>query len=173
LLALAAALGLFAALTPTVRRPLLARAGFPPPDRRYWDNGRLRWEGRGAPGAEHGRWTAWYPNGNPRERGTYENGARVGAWLQWHSNGQRASFGERAFDPATASSPRQGEWTFWHENGDVAAHGRYERGLREGAWEFWRPDPNGGPPLRDPERSGTYAAGRRRAAGPEGEGRQR
>ena len=105
-----------------------------------WPNGVLRQEGRGAPGAEEGPWTYYYHDGQLRERGRYDGGRRVGRWTQWWPNGQRANDGERRFDEATRSSPREGPWTFWYESGQKRGEGSFAAGLRTGEWTYWKDD---------------------------------
>lgn len=89
---------------------------------------------------ETGPWTWWYPNGERREQGTLEHGAKVGLWTQWYPNGQIRARGERAFDAATHSSPREGLWTLWHENGERLGRGIYRHGKREGHWDYMLED---------------------------------
>lgn len=106
-------------------------------------------------GREHGAWAFWYANGELREVGTYEHGRRVGPWTQFHENGLLASRGNRIWDDELRASPRHGPWTFWYSNGRVQAQGSFERGRREGPWEFRHHDSG----ALDPRQSGSYTAG--------------
>ncbi len=126
------------------------------PVERGWPTGKRRASGQvsAIDGREEGLWTFWFPDGQLREQGRYQDGVRVGRWKQWHANGQPRSEGERAWDESTHASERAGHWRFWYENGALEACGAYERGLREGSWDFYLDDGH-----LDGDRTGEYRHG--------------
>lgn len=66
--------------------------------------------------------------------------------------------GTRRSEATLAQGALNGPARTWHRGGALASEGRYARGEREGAWRFWDEDGS-----LDPQRSGIYAAGVRRA----------
>ena len=114
-------------------------------------------------GIKTGTWKSYYPDGKLLEVKTYKNGLLDGPWEQYFESGAirtKATYVKDKLD---------GVATYYQGEKLKVAEGRFVKGLREGNWNYFKPDGSiektekykngelvGGPQLKkDPKDTGT------------------
>ncbi|NTV82857.1 MAG: toxin-antitoxin system YwqK family antitoxin [Bacteroidales bacterium] len=112
----------------------------------YFDDGRLRAEGKYNKDVKEGNWKFYHPNGIVEQEGTYLKGKPEGEW-RWYYPG-----GEMLREELYYNGLLDGLMTEYDEEGNVITKGEYIEGKEEGEW-FYRSGDN--------ETEGSYAEGTR------------
>lgn len=79
----------------------------------YYDNGKIRMQGKLVNGKREGLWKSYYENGALWSTGFYVNGKRQGLGIVLYNNGKKFMEGEYKNDK------RFGKWIFYNEKGEV------------------------------------------------------
>lgn len=98
----------------------------------YYPDGKLRCTGTYYKGRKYGKWKYFYPDGKLEQEGEYRNGEYDGRWLWYYPDGNlrmRQEYYKGKLD---------GESVEYDDSARIIAKGRYEEGLEEGHWTFFR-----------------------------------
>lgn len=134
----------------------------------YYQNGKVKVQGRYLNNVPHGIWEYFFENGRPRMRGRLEQNVSQGLWEYFYESGKKSMEGQ--FE----NGQRNGEWTFFFESKGIRSVGSYQQGLRHGIWNYYYED--GGLKAQALFRNGYgsyeefYASGRLKARGFNNEG---
>jgi uncharacterized protein len=112
----------------------------------YFDDGKLRAQGKFKKDMKEGLWTYYHPNGNVEQEGTYFNGKPEGEWRWYYPDGQTLRE-ENYFNGL-----EDGDMTEYDEEGNVLTKGKYIEGKEDGDW-YYRSGDN--------ETEGSYTDGMR------------
>ena len=112
----------------------------------YYDDGRLRAEGKYNKDVKEGAWKFYHENGKIEQEGTYYKGKPEGEW-HWYYPG-----GETLRDEVYYNGLPDGQMTEYDADGNVITKGQYIEGQEDGEW-YYR---NG-----DNETTGSFADGMR------------
>jgi antitoxin component YwqK of YwqJK toxin-antitoxin module len=112
----------------------------------YYDDGRLRAEGRYNKDVREGAWRFYHPDGATEQEGIYTNGKPEGDWRWYYPGGQVLR------EESYYNGLLDGLMTEYDESGNVITKGGYIEGKEDGTW-FYR--------IGDSETEGTYAEGMR------------
>jgi pimeloyl-ACP methyl ester carboxylesterase len=78
--------------------------------RKWFDNGRLEWEGQFANGVIEGRVSSWYQNGQRHFTGQYDHGMQYGLFTYWNEDG---TLNYRAdFESGVTIQPRKARYDY-------------------------------------------------------------
>ena len=77
----------------------------------YWDNGKLKKEGRVVSGKAEGLWAYYYESGEKQSETYFKNDTRHGHTIHYWPNGTKKGEGDYV------DGELHGKWTAWHENG--------------------------------------------------------
>ena len=112
----------------------------------YFDDGRLRAEGKYIKDVREGVWKYYHPNGTIEQQGLYTKGNPEGDWRWYYPGGQVLR------EESYYNGLLDGLMTEYDEAGNMITKGEYIEGKEEGEW-FYRSGDN--------ETEGTYAEGMR------------
>lgn len=112
----------------------------------YFDDGRLRAEGKYNKDLKEGAWKFYHPNGVVEQEGSYYKGKPEGEWRWFYAGG------ETLREEVYYNGLLDGLMTEYDESGNVITKGEFIEGKEEGEW-YYR---NG-----DNETEGSYAEGMR------------
>ena len=98
----------------------------------YYPDGKIRCTGVYYKGRKHGRWKYFYPDGKLEQEGEYRNGEYDGHWTWYYPNGKLRMVQEYY------RGKLDGESVEYDDSARVLAKGRYEEGLEEGRWTYFR-----------------------------------
>lgn len=112
----------------------------------YYDDGRLRAEGKYIKDVREGAWKYYHSNGNTEQEGVYTNGKPEGEWRWYYPGGQLLR------EESYYNGLLDGLMTEYDEAGNVITKGEYVEGKETGEW-FYR--------IGDNETLGSYAEGMR------------
>jgi antitoxin component YwqK of YwqJK toxin-antitoxin module len=112
----------------------------------YFDDGRLRAEGKYNKDVKEGAWKYYHRNGITEQEGVYANGKPEGEWRWYYPGGQILR------EELYYNGLLDGLMTEYDEAGNVITKGEYVEGKEDGQW-YYR--------VGDNETEGTYAEGMR------------
>jgi antitoxin component YwqK of YwqJK toxin-antitoxin module len=112
----------------------------------YFDDGRLRAEGKYNKDTREGPWKYYHPNGTIEQEGVYAGGKPEGDWLWYYPGGQVLR------EEAYYNGLLDGMMTEYDEAGNIITKGEYVEGKETGEW-YYR--------IGDNETTGNYAEGMR------------
>jgi uncharacterized protein len=112
----------------------------------YYDDGRLRAEGKYIKDVKEGPWKYYHPNGITEQEGTYLKGKPEGEWRWYYADGQTLR------EENYYNGLQDGLSTEFDESGNVITKGEYIEGNEDGEW-FYR--------IGDNETDGSYSEGMR------------
>ena len=103
-------------------------------DIEYYDNGKIKSEGRRIAGRKHGRWIYYHEDGRIVKVGNYKDGKMTGEWTFYYDNGtlQKTTTYE--------DNKLNGRWVYYHKNGKIMKVGDYKDGKMTGEWTFYYDD---------------------------------
>ncbi len=97
----------------------------------YWDNGKLKEQGRVMNGKAEGRWTYYYESGEKQSETNFIDDVRHGYTVHYWPNGLKKDEG------VYLDGKLQGKWTAWFENGQKEREGNLEQGKETAMWYTW------------------------------------
>lgn len=112
----------------------------------YYDDGKLRAEGKYNKDVKEGAWKYYHPNGIAEQEGIYRNGKPEGEWRWYYAGGQTLR------EENYYNGLLDGLMTEYDEAGNVITKGEFVEGKEEGEW-YYR--------IGDNETEGSYAQGTR------------
>jgi len=129
----------------------------------YYDDGRLRAEGKYSKDIKEGPWKYYHPNGIIEQEGTYYKGKPEGDWFWYYAGG------EILREEQYYNGFPDGQMTEYDEAGNVITKGKFIEGNEDGEW-YYR--------IGDNETEGSYSDGMRTGEWkyydiPEGMGKQK
>ena len=117
------------------------------PWKEYFEDGKLRAEGRYSKGKRVGKWKFYFRSGTLEQEGNYNaRGLYDGLWKWYYESGNILR------EEEYLNGRRDGEYREYAERGDVLVEGSFIDDLEEGKWKY---------DLGDHIQTGTYAAGMR------------
>lgn len=112
----------------------------------YYDDGKLRAEGKYNKDIKEGAWKYYHRNGMTDQEGIYRNGKPEGEWRWYYPGGQILR------EEAYYNGLQDGIMTEYDEAGNIITKGEYLEGQEEGEWFYH---------VGDNETEGSYAEGMR------------
>jgi antitoxin component YwqK of YwqJK toxin-antitoxin module len=119
----------------------------------YYDDGRLRAEGKYTMDIKEGNWKFYHPNGVVEQEGAYLKGKPEGEW-RWYYPGGEILREELYYNglpdglmteyDADGNVITKGEYiegredgAWYYRSGDNETEGNYSEGMRNGLWKYW------------------------------------
>lgn len=97
----------------------------------FYDDGKLRAEGKYKNGKKIAYWKYYYPEGNIEEEGTYDNLGRADGDWKWYFN-----TGQVLREMSFSGGKEDGMMIEYSEDGKIIAKGEYIDGNRQGKWNY-------------------------------------